>query len=336
MPLTIGSIQLDDHAWLAPMAAVSNAPFRELCLAQGCGLAVTEMVSSEGLLREPWKINKRMTRARGERVLVVQLFGSDPEVMARAGAVAIEKAGADILDVNMGCPVRKVLGAGAGAALMRDPDRAAAIVRALVRTAGERVPVTVKMRAGWNDEVNAVQLAVRVQDAGAAAIVVHGRTREQFHSGPACWSVIGDVKRAVRVPVIGNGGVRKVSDATALREQSGCDAVMVGRGAMGNPWIFRSLALGHDIAPSLEQRFEGIRAHVQRYAEWFGERDTAREMRKHLIWYVRGMPGSAMVRKRMSTLHTLADVIEVLDTYEAALRHGDAAAYPDDLQDRDL
>jgi nifR3 family TIM-barrel protein len=323
MAFRIGPLSFDGAPWLAPLAAVSSAPFRQICLELGCGQAVTEMVSSEALVRDVQKIARRMTRAPGERVLIVQLFGGNPSVMARAAELAVEQVKADVVDINMGCPVRKVLGTGAGVALMRDPEHAAKVVEHVVRAIAP-VPVTVKMRAGWDDEVNAVQVAVGVVQAGAQGLAVHGRTREQYHKGETRWDVIASVKQAVQVPVIGNGGVRSASDAKAMVEQTGCDAVMIGRASLGNPWVFRSVVQGRDEVPSVAERFGVIRQHVALQVAYAGEFLGVREMRKQLGWYLRGLPGSAMVRERLQVLRTEADVHEVLDAYEDAIVRGRA------------
>ena len=330
MTFRIASLDFDGSPWLAPLAAVSSAPFRQICLELGCGQAVTEMVSSEALIRDVQKIARRMQRAQGERVLVVQLFGGNPESMAHAAQVAIERVKADIIDINMGCPVRKILGSGSGVALMRDPKHAAGIVEQVVQTAGS-IPVTVKMRAGWNDEVNAVDVAKRVVDAGASALAVHGRTREQYHKGDTRWDVIAQVKHAVGVPVIGNGGVRNAADAAAMTSQTGCDAVMIGRAAMGNPWVFKSVAQGSEYEPGLAERFQVIRKHIDLYAEYAGESAAAREMRKHLGWYLRGLPGSSMVRGKLQSMHTTQDIRDVLGAYEHALTHGRAKPSAEDF-----
>lgn len=331
MAFSIGPFSFDGRAWLAPLAAVTSAPYRQICLEHGCGQAVTEMVSSEALIRDVAKIGRRMVRAHGERFLIVQLFGGKPESMARAATLAVERVGADIIDVNMGCPVKKVLGAGAGVALMREPDRAAAIVHAIVEAVGPTVPVTVKMRAGWEGEVNALEVAERVVDAGAAAIALHARTREQFHRGDTCWDVIATLKQRLPVPVIGNGGVRGADEARAMQDQTGCDAVMVGRAAMGNPWVFASLAKGEAVEPTMEERFRVIRQHIEGYAAFAGEAATAREMRKHLCWYLRGLVGSSMVRAQLQSMRTVSDLLDILQTYEDLLARGDARASPRDF-----
>jgi len=327
MSFSIGPFQFEGSAILAPLASVTSAPFRQICLEHDCSVAVTEMVASEALVRDARKSLQRTDRAPSERVLVVQLFGGDPLVMARAASIVVERAGASILDINMGCPVRKILGAGAGVALMRDPDRAEAVVREIIQAVGDRVPVTVKMRAGWDDEnITAPALAQRLEGAGVAAVCVHARTKEQVHSGRSRWEVIQRVREAVRVPVFGNGGVKCAADARDMLASTGCDAVMIGRGALGNPWIFTSIRRGTDYVPSVSERFAVIRRHYALYVEHCGESTAAREMRKHLCWYLRGLPGSAMVRARMQGLSTTHDVLSTLAAFEESLHGGTAVA----------
>jgi tRNA-dihydrouridine synthase B len=313
----IGSIPLANDVALAPMAAVTNAPFRALAKEMGCGLTVTEMVSSEALVRGKFGTDLRMERAPGETPLSIQIFGCDPDVMADA-AERVEASGAEIVDVNMGCPVDKIAGRGGGVALMREPAGAAAIVRAMARRV--RIPVTAKIRAGWDDaHVNAPEVARALEDAGAAAVFVHARTKEQVHGGDARWEVIARVKRAVSVPVWGNGGVRSVADARRMKEQTGCDGVMVARGAQGNPWIFRSLLAGVERPPSLAERFQVVRRHLHHYVVFAGMRRAANEMRKHLCWYLRGLPGSAEIRDALHRLTSEAAYLELLTRYEGTL-----------------
>lgn len=332
MGLSIGSLAFDGAAVLAPLAAITSVPFRQICLEHGCSYAVTEMVASEALVRNVRAVITRMDRAPGERVLAVQLFGSDPQVMARAAALAVERAGAALIDINMGCPVRKILGCGAGVALMRDPDRAEAIVRATVAACGEAAPVTVKMRAGWDDaNVNAPELARRVEGAGARAVTVHARTREQVHAGSSRWDVLREVKQVVSIPVIANGGIKSVDDATAVLGYTGCDAVMVGRGALGNPWIFEFMASGRTRQVPSAERFAVIRRHLALYVDYAGERAACLEMRKHLCWYLRGLPGSAMVRAQLQTMSSPEQIERVLGGFEAALGRGELRASDGDF-----
>ena len=330
--LRIGCVQLPNGALLAPLAAITGMPFRQVCLEHGCSLTVTEMVASEALVRCARRIEQRMTRAPSETVLAVQLFGSSPEVMARAASIAIEQAGANIIDINMGCPVRKVLASGAGVALMQDPDRAQAVARAVVEVCGPSVPVTVKMRAGWDDaNINAPAVAARLEQVGVAAIVVHARTRTQVHSGATRAQVVAAVKGAVRVPVIGNGGIRTLADARQMLETTGCDAVMIGRGALGNPWLFEAIRTGVERSVSDEERFAVVRRHFALYVQCAGEGVAAREIRKHLCWYLRGMPGSTKVRARLQEIDTAADLEQTITAYERALASGDAIATQGDF-----
>jgi nifR3 family TIM-barrel protein len=313
----IGDLQLDNDVALAPMAAVTNAPFRALAKEMGCGLTVTEMVSSEALVRGKGGTDLRMERAPGEWPLSIQLFGCDPAVMAEAAGM-VEDAGAEIVDVNMGCPVDKIAGRGGGVALMREPSAAAAIVAAMAKRV--RIPVTAKIRAGWDDaHLNAPEVARALEDAGAKAIAVHARTKEQVHAGAARWDVVARVKASVRVPVIGNGGIRGAADARAMKESTGCDGVMVARGAQGNPWIFRSILAGEDLPPTRAERFAAVRGHLRHYVEYAGMRRAATEMRKHLCWYLRGLPGAAQIRDHLHRLDGEREYLDLLGEYEASL-----------------
>ena len=318
MAFRIGQFFFDGAPWLAPLASVSSAPFRQICLEHGCGQAVTEMVSCEALVRNIEKTARRLDRASGERVLIVQLFGSNPQTMAKAAAIAVEHGKADILDINMGCPVRKIVGTGSGVALMRDPDRAAAIVEHVAQ-AVHPIPVTVKMRAGWDVDTNTVQIAQRVVGAGAQALAIHGRTREQCHKGKTRWDIIAAVKQAVPVPVIGNGGVRTFADAHAMLAETQCDAIMVGRGSLGNPWVFQNILRERDDIPLITERFRVVRQHLSLQVLHAGEQLGVREMRKQLVWYFKGLPASAMVREQLHALRTEREMRSLLDEYEEVL-----------------
>ena len=239
MRLKIGTVTLDNNVILAPMAGVTDLPFRLLCREQGCGMVVTEMVSAKAILYKNKNTKELLTVRSEERPAAVQLFGSDPEIMAEIAA-QIEDGPYDVIDVNMGCPVPKIVNNGEGSALMKDPKRAEAVLSAMVRAV--KKPVTVKFRKGFNDEsVNAVEFAKMAESCGVAAVAVHGRTREQYYSGTADWDIIRRVKEAVKIPVIGNGDVFTPEDAGRLLEQTGCDGIMVARGAKGNPWIFHRI-----------------------------------------------------------------------------------------------
>lgn len=314
--LTIGSVQLGNRVVAAPMAGVTDRAFRILAREYGCGLVFTEMVSDQALLHASPRTEK-MLDFRGETgPLGVQIFGSNTEYMGRAAALVAER-GVQIIDINMGCPTPKIVRNGEGAALMRQPVLAGNIVKEVVRQAGP-LPVTVKMRKGWDEgSVNAVELALRVVEAGAAAVTVHGRTRSQFYSGKADWDIIRQVKEAVAVPVIGNGDVQQPDDARRMLAETNCDAIMIGRAAMGNPWIFQRtvnyLATG-DIAPGppADVRVHTARRHLQLLMESKGEYLAVREMRKHAAWYMKGMPGAARVRERVNYAKSALEIDTIL------------------------
>ncbi len=309
--VTLGPHRLSPAAFLAPMASVSNPPFRAVCLRLGAGLATTEMVPAVRLARGRDRGPRPFERADGESVLHVQIFGHEPGILAEA-AVRAEALGADAIDLNLGCPARKVVHSGSGAALGRDPIAGARALGAMARAV--RIPVTAKIRSGWDAAgVNAVEAARRLEDAGAAMIAVHGRTREQQFGGKADWSVIRAVVEAVRIPVVGNGDVRSADDAERMVRETGCAAVMVGRGAMGRPWIFRALASGADGEPDPAERAAIFREFLDRYVRWAGADRASREMRKHLLWLVRGAPGAAAFRARAGSAGSPAGIEGLLD-----------------------
>jgi nifR3 family TIM-barrel protein len=324
--MQIGPYTFQGRYFLAPLAGVSDRPFRAICREMGASFTYTEMVSAHGLLHGTQQTESYLDRDPDEVPFAVQVFAAEPEVLAR-GAEAAVRAGAGIVDVNMACPVKKVCGTGAGAALGRDPARVEAAVRAI--RAAVPVPVTVKIRAGWDEgEVNCVEVAKAAEAAGAAAVALHGRTRAQMYSGKARWELIAAVKRAVGIPVLGSGDVWTADDALRMRSETGCDAVLVARGACGNPWIFRELRaaeLGRTrpSPPSREEWISVMLRHVtlqiehrrrQRPAEPAGEAERAaiRELRKHLLWYTRGRRGGVLFRREADRLVTAADVEHVL------------------------
>jgi tRNA-dihydrouridine synthase B len=316
--MQIGNIKLDNPVILAPMAGVTDLPFRLLAKEMGCGLVYSEMVSDKGLLYENCQTLHMLQIDERERPVAMQIFGSDPDSMAKA-AIHIEKSGADIIDINMGCPTPKITKNGSGCALMCQPDLAYQIMASVVKAV--HVPVTVKIRKGWSeDSVNAVEMAKLAEKAGVAAIAVHGRTREQFYTGEADWNIIRQVKESVVIPVIGNGDIRTPYDGEKMMDQTGCDAIMVGRGAQGNPWIFRQithyLASGEILPPpSVEERFSLLLRHLDMLVEHKGEYIGVREMRCHGAWYTKGMPHSAELRLKFNQAVSKDDFIAVLKQF---------------------
>jgi nifR3 family TIM-barrel protein len=311
---------------LGPMAGITEAPFRAICKRMGAGLTYTEMVSAKGLHYNPDARLSRalLTLAPEETPCAVQIFGTEPEMMAAQAARIVEMHGDDValIDINMGCPVSKVVAKGEGSALMRTPELAAEIVAAVAEASGR--PVTAKFRKGWDDGcVNAVEFAERMEAAGAAGLTVHGRTRAQFYHGKADWETIARVKAAVSVPVIGSGDIFSAEDAVAMFERTGIDAVMVARGAQGNPWIFRQARSLLDTGeaappPTAFERIDTAREHGAALVAFGGEQVFTR-MRKHVGWYITGMPGATRVRERANSARTHAELDGLLAEYRAHL-----------------
>lgn len=323
--MQIGKLKLANPVILAPMAGVTDLPFRLLAKEMGCGLVYSEMVSDKGLIYDNVHTKKLLAIDERERPVALQIFGSEPDSMRQAATI-VANAGADIIDINMGCPTNKIVRNGEGSALMLSPDLAYRIIAAVVTAAGD-VPVTVKFRKGWDDKsVNAVEIAKLAEQAGAAAVSVHGRTREQFYSGQADWKIIREVKQAVGIPVIGNGDVRTPHDAKRLLTETGCDGIMVGRGAQGNPWIFRQiihyLATGEILLPpGLDERIDMLLRHLDMLVEHKGEYVGIREMRSHAAWYTKGLHKSAELRLTFNQAASKADFIRIMEDYRAlALR----------------
>jgi tRNA-dihydrouridine synthase B len=315
---------------LAPMAGITDLPFRLICRELGAGIVFSEMVSVEALIRAHSRSHGMLRTDPAERPVVFQIFGSRPASMAEAAQI-ISQGDADFLDINMGCPVPKVLKSGSGAALLRDRWLAAEIMSAVVRAS--RIPVSVKMRLGWDAaSIVAVEVARVAESAGIAAITVHGRTKAQGFSGRADWSMIKAVKDAVAIPVIGNGDVRSGQDAARMMEETGCDGVMIGRAAQGNPWIFheartRMLTGAASAPPSIEQRRAIILRHLRDLVRFTGEVAGVREMRKHLCWYTKGLAGGAEFRTRVNRLGTLQEVEREVGAFFSTLmpEHAEAA-----------
>lgn len=311
--LTIGSVTLDNNVILAPMAGVTDQAFRLLCREQGAGLVCMEMVSAKAIFYNNKNTEELLTVHPGELPASLQLFGSDPEILSQMAA-RIEARPFAILDFNMGCPVPKVVNNGEGSALMKDPKLVEEILTALVRAV--RKPVTVKIRKGFDENsVNAVEIARIAEGCGVAAVAVHGRTRTQYYSGRADWDIIRQVKQAVKIPVIGNGDVTDPETAAAMLAETGCDGVMIGRAAQGNPWIFREtvqyLADGtKPPRPDNREKKELVLRHAALLREIKGEYTAVREMRKHLAWYTAGMPHSARFRGMINSMETMDALLD--------------------------
>lgn len=316
MKLRIGNTALDNRVILGPMAGVTDLPFRLLCREQGCGMAVTEMVSAKAILHHNKNTNELLAVDSQEGPVTVQLFGSDPEIMAEI-AVRLEEGPYACIDVNMGCPVPKIVNNGEGSSLMRNPKLAEKILSAMVRAV--KKPVTVKFRKGFNEDcVNAVEFAKMAESCGVSMVAVHGRTREQYYSGKADWNIIRQVKAAVKIPVIGNGDIFTPEDAGRMIEETGCDGVMVARGAKGNPWIFKRinhyLETGEVMPnPGMEEIRDMILRHGKMLTEYKGELTAMREMRGHVAWYTKGMPGSAALRNAINQVETFEGLAALIE-----------------------
>lgn len=316
MKLQIGDVVLQNNVILAPMAGVTDLPFRLLCKEQGAGLLCMEMVSAKAIYYNNKNTETLMQIEPEERPVSLQLFGSDPVIMSEM-AKRIEDRPFDILDINMGCPVPKVVNNGEGSALMKNPG----LVRKIVTSVSKAIkkPLTVKIRKGFDENnINAVEIAKIIEDSGAAAVAVHGRTRQQYYSGKADWDIIRQVKEAVSIPVIGNGDVDSPQKAKQLLEETGCDGIMVGRATEGNPWIFREISHYLDTGellphPALEEVKEMILRHARLQLEYKGEYTGMREMRKHVAWYTAGFPHSARLRGAVNEIESMEQLMVLLD-----------------------
>jgi tRNA-dihydrouridine synthase B len=330
--MRIGDLELNPGALLAPMEAVTDLPFRTVCEELGAALTFTEFLSAEALTRGAAKAVGRMWPSLAGRRFAVQIFGREPDALARAAAMAVD-VGASIVDINMGCPAKKVTAGACGSALMREPALAAALVAAVRGAVPAPIPVTVKHRAGWDEaSLNAADFARRLVDAGAAMITVHGRTRAQGFSGVARMEPIAAVRAAVSpsIPVVGNGDVKDVAAYQRMKRETGCDAVMVGRGAMGNPWFFRSLVALETGAedpgpPSLAERRRVWRRHAALVGEHSPEKMRLHELRKTLAWYSRGLHGGSALRQRSSSTSDAGALLDIGDAFFGGLEASEAA-----------
>ena len=312
--MKLGNLEITEKAALAPLAGVADRAFRELCRGYGAAYTVCEMASAKGISLGDKKSAELLSITEPERPAGSQIFGNSPETMAIAAKKALE-FNPDFIDINMGCPAPKVASSGGGALLMKDPILAANIVKAVAEVS--TVPVTVKMRSGWDDNnINAVELAKRCEDAGAAAITVHGRTKVQMYAPPVNTDIIRQVKQAVSIPVIGNGDVVDGISAARLIEETGCDMVMVGRGALGRPWVFSQINayLDHEVIlpdPPVVERMRVMLKHIEALCEYKGERVGIREARKHAAWYTKGLHGAANYRARIGLINSVEELRQI-------------------------
>lgn len=318
--MNIGNVKLKNKLVLAPMAGVTDLAFRKLCIEEGAGMTCTEMVSAKAVLYNNKNTDILLETFPQEHPSALQMFGSDPDIMAEIGARLADEYPFDIIDVNMGCPVPKIVNNGEGSALMKNPELVEKILTAMVKKISK--PVTVKIRKGFNDEmVNAVEIAKIAESCGVAAVAVHGRTREQYYAGEADWDIIRRVKEAVSIPVVGNGDVTSPQNAARMIAETGCDAVMIGRAVRGNPWLFRQinayLETGELInKPSGEEIGKMILRHGKMSVELKGEYTGIREMRKHVAWYLYGVPHAASLRNKVNFVETYDELEELINSVQ--------------------
>ena len=316
--MKIGNVQLDNEVFLSPMAGVTDLPFRTICKEKSCGMLYTEMINAKALCYDDENTKKMLNLEDDGHPVAVQIFGSDPEYMGKAASIMNQYTN-DILDINMGCPAPKVIKNGDGSALMRNPKLAAEVLTAVVKNSEK--PVTLKIRKGWDDNsVNALEIAKIAEECGISALAIHGRTREQFYSGKADWDIIAEIKQSINIPVIGNGDVFDVQDAVNMLEKTKCDAIMIGRGSQGNPWIFNRInhymKTGEVLPePTLEEKISTAIKHMNLAVAEHGEYVAVREMRKHIGWYLKGLKNSAKYRDQINKITDYKEVISMLEEY---------------------
>lgn len=323
--MKFANYEIDNEVFLAPMAGVTDLPFRLICRRHGCGLLYTEMINAKALAYGDKNTKRMLYIEEEEKPVAVQIFGSEPHYMARAAEILNEYPNV-VLDINMGCPAPKVVKNGDGSALMKDPILAGQVMERVVKYSEK--PVTVKIRKGWDENsINAVEIAKIAEESGIAAITVHGRTREQYYSGKSDWDIIAEIKETVTIPVIGNGDIFTFEDAVKIKEKTNCDAIMIGRGAQGNPWIFDRvntyIKTGEILPePSPEEKIKIALEHYNLAIDHDGEFVAVREMRKHLGWYIKGMKNSAKYRNYINSLLTADEVKESLYRYMVEIKSG--------------
>jgi nifR3 family TIM-barrel protein len=320
--MKIGSVTLKNKTILAPLAGITNLPFRLLAKEAGCALVCSEMISAHGLVNRSKRTRQMLDSQPKEKPLSVQIFGSQPDVMAEAARV-VESSGADIIDINFGCSVRKIIKTGSGAALMKAPEIAEAVIKAVRKVV--RIPLTIKLRTGWNPTGNqAFEISQIAEACGVDAIAIHPRTAKQGFSGHSDWTIIAKLKKQVNVPVIGNGDIFSADDAIAMLEQTRCDAVMIGRRAIGNPWIFSHVLARMrgkaEPAVDLEKRFEIMTQYLQESVKYFGEEIACRMMRSRLCWFAKGLHNSSQFRKSINHISTEAEALQRIEAYKQSLQ----------------